>query len=556
MPTNPSNRLAPSSPPLGALLLFVAVVAVYAFRLGSLGLTEPDEARYASVARAMLRTHDLLTPRFNGFVYLDKPPLLHWLTAASFALGGANEFCARAVSVLAAAAIVALVYAFGRAAFGPGAGLISAIVLASSLQWFLMGRVLRFDMLLALAISATLWWVWAAVEAGDRGRRYWLFAAGAIGLGMLTKGPVALVLPAIILPLYLAITRRLPVLLRVPWLPCLAVLVLIVAPWCLFCERANPGALRYMLLQENLARVAGEVGETHARPWWYFLAILPAGLLPWALCLPGALVDALGPRLRKQEAEWRASVLLLLWLAVPLVLFSLPQGKLFGYLLPALPAAALLIGRTLATPARGRAALIATGGLLLGAALALQIIGLKPISRAGYPADPFVPLMAAALLLSGLAAIVFSLWGKPAVALAGVALGASFAYHVAVRAAELAYPPVSERSLAQALAAYRRPEEKIVAYGRMSRGALFYLEEPIIVVGNLPGEYDFPGNRARLKGWFYERSEADRFFSDSPPMIGTARANHWQELRTRLPNRVRLLTTVGKNVVFRTLPAK
>ncbi len=552
MSTNPSNRLTRIAP----LVAFLAVAAVYALRLGDLGFTEPDEARYAAIARDMLATRDFVTPRFNGFVYLDKPPLLHWLTAAAFALGGPSEFAGRLVSALAAAAGVALVYAWGRAAFGGPAGLCSAVILGSSLLWLLMGRVLRFDMLLSLAIAATLWWAWAAVEAGERGRRYWLLAAGAAGLGTLVKGPVALALPAIILLLYLVTVRRLGVLRSVPWLPCVAVLVVIVAPWCVLCERANPGALRYIVFQENLARAAGEVGESHARPWWYFLAILPAGLLPWALCLPGALIDAVGPRRRAQEPEGRASILCLLWVAVPVVLFSLPKGKLFGYILPALPAAALLIGRYLATPSRGRAALIATGGLLVGAGVALQTVGLGPIAKAGYPIDPFVPLIAAVLLLAGLAAIVFGQLGKRTLAVAGVMAGILLALHLGVRTAELASRPISERSLAEAVAARRQPGEKIVAYGRMSRGVLFYLETPIVVIGNLPGEYDFPGNGSHLRDWVYDRGEAERVLAASLPMIGTARTKDWQELRARLPARARLLTVVGKNVVFRTIPAR
>ena len=542
---------------LAPIAVFVATAAVYGCRLGALGLTEPDEARYAAVGRAMLSTRDLVTPCFNGFVYLDKPPLLHWLTAAAFAVGGVCESSARAVSVLAAAAGTALVYAFGRAAFGARAGLVSAAVLASSLLWFVMGRVLRFDMLLTLSVTATLYSAWIAVETGERGRRYWLLSTAAAGLGTLVKGPVALVLPAMVLFPYLAITRQLPALRRVPWLACLALLAAIVAPWCILCERASPGAMRFILLQENLARAAGEVGESHARPWWYLLAILPAAVLPWVLCLPGAAIDACGPRSRGQAADWRASVLLLLWLASPVVLFSIPTGKLFGYVLPALPAAALLIGRYLSNAhERSRPATIATGGLLIGASVALQTVGLRPIAQAGYPTDPPVPLTAAALLLGGLGVVVLGAMRRPGSAIGVTVACVLGAYHIAVRAAELAQPPVSERALARQVAALRRPGERVVAYGRMSRGVLFYLNEPVIVVGHMPGEYDFPGNLARLKGWHYDRDEAGSLFAASPAAIGTARVRDWEELRGRLPDRVRLLARVGKNVVFRTVPGR
>jgi 4-amino-4-deoxy-L-arabinose transferase-like glycosyltransferase len=552
-PPSPASR--PRTVALGAAALFLAAVVAYGYRLGALGFTEPDEARYAAVAREMISTADPVTPRFNGFIYLDKPPLLHWVTALAFYLAGPSELVGRAVSVLAAAAGVALIYAFGAAAFGPRAGVIAGLVLVSSLIWFVMGRVLRFDMILTLAVSAALWFAWQASELGERGKRYWALAAGAIALGTLTKGPVAVALPVAILLAYVVITRRLRVLREVPWVACLAVFAAIVAPWSILCERANPGALRFMLLQENLARAAGEVGETHARPWWFFLAILPAGLLPWSLCLPGALVDAVGPRARAQEREWRATVLALLWLVLPLVLFSIPKGKLFAYILPSIPAAALLAGRYLAAPPqRSRVTLVATGALLVAASIALQTLGVRAMAGRGYPVEPYAPLIALLFLLSGLAAAVLGLTPRSQVALPLVALGALGSYHLAARSAELVYPPISERPLARLVAALRHPGEKLTCYGRMSRAVLFYLDEPVLVVGFWPGEYDFPANRLHLAGRYFPFADAERVFAHRPAMIGTARLKDWRELNARVPARVRRLATDGRNVVFRTVP--
>jgi 4-amino-4-deoxy-L-arabinose transferase-like glycosyltransferase len=121
-----ARKLERWSPPVAALAVFAVFVAVCGVQLGSPGLTEPDEARYAAVGQSMWQSRDFITPRFNGFVYLDKPPLLHWLTALSIGLFGPRESAVRLSCLLAAGAGVALTYAFGRRVYGHQAGLAAA----------------------------------------------------------------------------------------------------------------------------------------------------------------------------------------------------------------------------------------------------------------------------------------------------------------------------------------------------------------------------------------------------------------------------------------------
>jgi len=282
------SETARTAGPLVGAGVFLAALAVLGFRLGAVPLMEPDEARYAAVGQTMWGTQDFVTPRVNGFVYLDKPPLLHWLTALSIGAFGPREFAVRLGSLVAAAAGVALVFAFGRQASGQSAGLISALVLAASVLWFAVGRVIRYDMLLTVCLTATVWWGWLGSERGRDGRRYYVYAAAAAGLGVLVKGPVALALPMLILLPYLALTRRLRALLEVPWVAVLALLAAIVVPWFALCEHANPGAARFFLLHENVARVKGEIDESHHQPWWYLGPVLLGACLPWTLLLPGA----------------------------------------------------------------------------------------------------------------------------------------------------------------------------------------------------------------------------------------------------------------------------
>jgi 4-amino-4-deoxy-L-arabinose transferase-like glycosyltransferase len=534
-------------PPLAALAVFLAACAVGGLQLGGVPLMEPDEARYAAVGRAMWQTGDFVTPRVNGFVYLDKPPLLHWLTALSIGAFGPREFAVRLSSLLAAAAGATLVYAFGRRVGGHGAGLASAGVLAACVLWFAVGRVIRYDMLLTVSITASLWWAWLGTERGREGRRYYCQAAVAAALGVLVKGPVALALPGLILLPYLAVTGRLRTLAQVPWALVLGLLVLIVVPWFALCEHANPGAARFFLMHENLARVKGEIDGTHHEPWWYLGPVLLGACLPWTLLLPGAAAGAT----RGDEAQRRAGVLWLLWAVVPLLAFSLSKVKVPTYILPSLPPLALLIGRYVSAPrSGGRGEALATGVLLavLGAGLAL----LGPRLKYDLP----YPLLGTVLGLGGLIAIVASAVRAPKWALVAVGIGTLGFLHLAIATGGPTSLFPSDRALALEARELRRPGERIYCARKLSRGAVFYLDERLAVLGNMPAEYDFPRNQERLEGWVYPLEEAQDVLSRPPSALILCRERYAEELRAALGESITEVAHTQRGLIFRTAPRR
>ncbi len=497
----------------------------------------------------MWASGDFVTPRVNGFVYLDKPPLLHWLTALSIGCFGPRAFAVRLSSLLAAAAGVTLVYAFGRRTGGHQAGLVSAAVLASSVLWFAVGRVIRYDMLLTLSVTGTLWWAWLGSERGREGRGYYCLAALAAGLGVLVKGPVALVLPGAVLLPYLMITRRLRTLLEVRWLAVLGILVVVIVPWFALCEHANPGAVRFFLLHENLARVRGQIDEAHHQPWWYLVPVLLGACLPWTLLLPGAAVEAAGQARRGDDPERRACILWLLWLVVPLLVFSLSKVKVVTYILPSLPAAALLIGRYVwPERARGRWALAAAGGLLcvVGCLLLLSSLFLK----LSQPVPPYwwaagVPAIAVGLLVAILAGANARKWALGC--LAGGALAVCYAWLLSLGTGLVS----SDRDIAREVGALRRPGERIYCVRKLSRGAVFYLDERVAVFGSAPAEYDFPGNQDALEAWVYPLDEARAVLSRGPGAIIICRSRFREEFQAAAGDAVTEIATTRKAVIFR-----
>ena len=174
--------------------------AVFFFHLGSYGLWEPDEARYAEIAREMLAARNFIVPHLNYVAYIEKPPLLYWLGAMWMALFGVNEFAARLTPALAALAGVAMTWLFVRRTMGRGRALLAGAILTTSTLYAVMAQVLTTDMLLAAAITVALFALYLHWSEG--GRWCWLGYA-AIAMGLLAKGPVAAAIPILALAIFL-----------------------------------------------------------------------------------------------------------------------------------------------------------------------------------------------------------------------------------------------------------------------------------------------------------------------------------------------------------------
>ncbi len=543
------------SPPLATLAVFVVAAAVLSLRVGVIGLVEPDGARYASVAQEMLRSGDFITPRFNGAVYLDKPPMLHWLTALAMAIFGQTEFAVRLFPVIAAAAGVALAYAMGRRLFGHWTGLATGFVLLTSGFWFMVSRVIRFDMLLSVAIAATIWWAWLGSEDPKANRGHYILAAIAAGFGVLVKGPVALALAGIIFVAYLLLARRLKALIQIPWLPCVGLLAIIVVPWFALCERANPGALSHFLLHENVSRVQGGFDPNHWKPWWYLLVTLLVGAVPWTLLLPSGVYDAAKSIRREDGPARRGMLLALIWLALTVGLFSLSKIKLPTYILPAMPAVALILARAITSRQQaGRWPTFATGCFLVLAGVAILTVGAKPAAKVGIPTDTVVPALALAAILTGIGAAGYSLLKRKFHGVIALGLGIIVFYHIAIVGGESMAEFPSHRALAREVARLRQPGERITSYRKVSRGTMFYLNTRIGLIGDPASEYDFPGNEGTLGDWLTPIEEAGEYLANSPPTLLIVRERFDEQFQEGCGKHATPVGKHGEYTLYRSTP--
>jgi len=328
-----------SSPWLSAGLLLLLSLPLFFWGLGDRHLWIPLEARYVLVAREMAESNRWILPHLDGQIYPDKPPLLFWAIALSSSFAsGVSEWTARVPSAIAAVGVCLLTWGMGARLFSLKAGTLAALILITSAGFFWSGRQALPDMLLTLWITGALWALWEWVVA--KRRMAALVAGLCMGLATLTKGPVGVVLPVLILLFYVALRRQWRALGGVEILGSIAIFLGVVLSW--FLPAIGQGGLAYVqatLLHHTLERYVRS--WEHTAPWYFYLGAFPAEFLPWTLFLPQAL--AVGPQqkpLHSREGWWFA----LCWLVAILGFFSLSSGKRDIYILPAFPAAALLVG--------------------------------------------------------------------------------------------------------------------------------------------------------------------------------------------------------------------
>jgi 4-amino-4-deoxy-L-arabinose transferase-like glycosyltransferase len=379
-------------------LLAALAAALCLLNLSGRDLWEPNEPIAAEAAREMALRGDWLLPTVNGEIYPDKPPLLFWgIRLASLPGGRITETTARIPSALAGISLVLAVYFLSRRALGPRAAFLAAITLAVSNFFVEQARYVQHDMLLLCGMTVGLLAMFRIADGEGSSGGWIAAAAGALGFGVLAKGPVALLLPVLVIACDTAFDRRL--LRRWGWL-ILAGLLAVVPPllyYLLLVRRHGAGLLETFLFRHNVDRFVE--GFDHLLPWWFFLLRSPVDLLPVSLFLPAAAF------FRPEDPERRRFIRRMwIWILVPLVFFSFSASKRPIYMLPALPAAAMLCGAVLDGTIRGE---IRRAGrrLALGAeGFALILLGLAGAAAPFLAAKRAPELFAAALLLAACAA--------------------------------------------------------------------------------------------------------------------------------------------------------
>ncbi len=327
---------------LGLALVVFAAILLFFLQLRA-PLLEPQEPRYAEIPRQMLAEGRLLVPVLHGEPYLDKPPLLYWLVMGSYSIFGVHDWAARLIPGIAGALTVLLTYLWGRRVVGERVGLCGALLLCLSAGFVYRQRMLNMDSLLCLWVTAALAASHTALMDRSRLRRgWWLAAAIACGLGLLTKGPVALVLILAPLGLFLFLDRRRAETTPRDWPQFVGLSTALAAPWYVAVALREPDFAYSFFWRHHIERFL--MPFDHEKPAWFYLPGLLAGMLPWTLLLPGFVRYLARRPLRAAQRRPPALGFFLLASLLCIFFFSASGCKRPAYILPALPPLALALG--------------------------------------------------------------------------------------------------------------------------------------------------------------------------------------------------------------------
>lgn len=346
-------------------ILAIALITLF-WGIGDIGLIDETEPLFVEASRQMLVTGDWVTPFFDGETRFDKPPLIYWLMVLCFKVFGVSEWAARVPSALAALGTVVLCFCVLRQ-HNPSlkpettstqpqlhrsnlAAWLGATMLMLNLNTYFWGRTGYADMLLMACMGGSLlafFMGYAQVDSPQIQRRWYGAFYVLTALAVLTKGPIAIVLPAAILggfTLYLGNLRQ--VIREMQLLRGILLILVLALPWYILVTLANGEAfIGSFFGYHNLARFSSVVNQ-HSGPWYFHFAVILVGFLPWSAYLPVALYQTQPWRRRLWQGRSRSAQLGLyaaIWFAVILLFFTVSVTKYFSYTLPLMPAAAILV---------------------------------------------------------------------------------------------------------------------------------------------------------------------------------------------------------------------
>ncbi len=489
--------------------LFALAAILFFFHLGSYGLWEPDEGRYAEIPREMLASGDFILPHLNYVAYVEKPPLLYWMTAVSLHLFGENELGARMVPALSAMLGVLATYLFGLRAFDRRRALLAGAILVTSPLYAALAQVLTTDMLLATLMSIAFFSFFLAWRDGGRWR--WAFY-GAMGLGVLTKGPIGVVLPILAATVFLWWEGELRAgVKKLRPASGLMLTVAIAAPWFVAVAIRMPDFVWFYLVGEHFRRFF-QATYSHGEPIYFYLPVLLAGLFPWSLA--GLL------SIRRGSSDPARSFCLIA-ASVALVFFSLASSKLIPYILPALPPIALLIAdaiisRSLADGTSSRAQAdgvrrLCFVGLVtsaIGAGALVVVLFGRGIGGQYVTLGRSALIAVGTILVTGglLTAALFGRRRLEAGLLSLILTSAAALF--AAGYARIALEPMRSYAQLSRSVAIQAPDAALICYHRYIQALPFYTRRRVILVGSR-SELGFGAAHSADAGDYFFASDAD-----------------------------------------------
>ncbi len=536
------------------MLLVLIMAAVWFGNLEYRKLVRPDEGRYAEISREMATSGDWVTPRLNDIKYFEKPALQYWVTAGAYRLFGEHHWTARLWSALTGFLGILFTAFAATRLFGREAGLLSAAVLGSSLLYTLIAHMNSLDMGMTFFMGGALMSFLLAQQDGasKSANRLWMHVAwAALAFSVLSKGLMGIVLPGAVMVLYTLVEREFGLWKRLHLFSGILLFMAIAAPWFIAVSIANPEFFHFFFIHEHFERF---LTKTHGRyePWWWFIPILAAGILPWLI----TLIDSLAHAWKSEPAapqRFKPKRFLLIWAVFIFIFFSLSGSKLASYILPIFPALALLIGDHLSRIDGRRlfwqilpVAFLATASLIL-APNAVRFAD-NELARGQYALFANWLLAASAIWLVGtVAALLLSCRDKVRSAIIVLACSSLIAAQVLLTGHDSLSATRSDYAIAEQIKPHLRPGVPFYSLEGYDQTLTFYLKRTVTLV-NYQDEMAF-GIAQEPHKWLPDIESFKQAWAQQPYALAIMPHATYQQLSQQgLPMRV-IARSVDKTAV-------
>lgn len=494
---------------IDTLLLTLTIGVFFFILLGSRPLFVPDEGRYSEIAREMVTRQDYITPYLNSIKYFEKPAMFYWLGAAAIKIGGLNLWSLRSINAIIGLLGCLLTYFTTRKLYGRTAGLASAIILSTSTLYFVMSHMISLDLPVTVFIAASLYGLILSTQESNPGkcRLYLIAAAAAAALAVLTKGLIGVVFPAMIAATWIIILGEWRQLKRLPIISAFIVFLIIAVPWHLLVNYHNPEFFHFYFIEQHILRYTTmDIG--HYQPVWFFIPVLILSFFPWITFLPFVLANSL-PRAWHQRHKYKTELFFVIWATLVFIFFSFSKSKLIPYILPIIPALAVLTGKYI-----GNRLERSTIGLKLGYAcltifaIVIACLLWRFTSNVPFPDPANVELYlrtACSLLVIGTVISLILSFRRPLPAF--ILATISTALFLLITYA--AVPFIDSRTikpLTITLKTTLKPEDDVITFNQYYQDLPFYLERRVTIL-NWKNELSFGMRHQNTQEWMINNFE-------------------------------------------------
>ena len=532
-------------------IFVLAVFYLYLDHIGSYHLMDPDEGRYNQIPHEILLSGDFITPHLNGVEYFEKPALQYWFTALMMKIFGVTEFAGRILPALSGIGCVFLAGYLGKMMFTPRVGLLSAGILATSCLNLVVSSINILDMALTLFMTACMVFFYAFERTE---KRKWLLAFYlAMGLGVLTKGLVAIILPFGILFWYALITKRFRLFLQLFYLPGILLFLAVTVPWFYLVCQANHDFFYFFFIREHFLRFTTKMHDRF-QPWWFFIPFVLIGMLPWTGFICSLFSKKGVIRQTTSERNRFDIIYLLLWFFIIFIFYSISDSKLVPYIMPCWMPLAILIAASFKRFEEQNSWLCHS--FLINSILCLAFVGalVGYVLMSNYlTLNEFIAeggILTAALFIGTFAAIF--VWRKTkrfrctATMLCIMGFFFGFGLH---QVQEQVHNNQSAYYVSQRINQLQPQDALIVNYGDFYHGIPYYTNQRV-ALADFKGELEFGSEHQSGQGWFFNGDELNNLWNSQKRIIIVVKDKYKDKCLNVLTTPAKQTITEGSYTIF------